>query len=462
MVKLSLEQVTKLTGGQLLRGNPETTVLSWAFDSRQAGPGSLFFALKNKRDGHDYVRDAYEKGAIAACISEVVSGLPPDFGLIKVADPLKALQTLAARVVQQASIKIVGITGSLGKTTTKEFIARLLSEKFKVLKSPGNFNNQLGVPISILSMDSSHEIAVLEMGTSRPGEIKQLTQIAPPDIAVITGIAPVHLEFFQNLEEIALAKKEILDGAREGALAVLRGDDPLVRKIAADYPQDRVFFFGCHEDCLIRAENLKYHGLNGLSFDLIYGQDKAPVKLPLLNQALVSDFLAACAVSFSLGLKLAEISPAFSDLPETEHRGRLLQFENGIKIYDDSYNSNPVALTEVLKSLGQIPAQRKIAVLGDMLELGPQEIDFHREVGRKIVKYGWDVLVTVGEKAKYLAEGAVDSGLDPNFIFSFSEATRAGSWLESFIQAGDFILIKGSRGLAMDQIVSYLKKVMEK
>ncbi|MDD8031239.1 MAG: UDP-N-acetylmuramoyl-tripeptide--D-alanyl-D-alanine ligase, partial [Acidobacteriota bacterium] len=209
MVKLSLEQVTKLTGGQLLRGNPETTVLSWAFDSRQAGPGSLFFALKNKRDGHDYVREAYEKGAIAACISEVVSGLPPDFGLIKVADPLKALQTLAARVVQQASIKIVGITGSLGKTTTKEFIARLLSEKFKVLKSPGNFNNQLGVPISILSMDSSHEIAVLEMGTSRPGEIKQLTQIAPPDIAVITGIAPVHLEFFQNLEEIALAKKEI-------------------------------------------------------------------------------------------------------------------------------------------------------------------------------------------------------------------------------------------------------------
>jgi UDP-N-acetylmuramoyl-tripeptide--D-alanyl-D-alanine ligase len=281
-------------------------------------------------------------------------------------------------------------------------------------------------------------------------------------VAVITGVAPVHLEFFQNLEEIALAKKEILEGARDSALAVLNGDDLLVRKIAAGYPREQVVFFGSHDDCLVRAENLKLHGLSGLSLELIFGQDRAPVRLPFLNQVLVSNFLAACAVAFSLGLKLEDIIPAFSDLPETEHRGQLLQFKNGIKIYDDSYNSNPVALTSVLKSLSQVPARRKIAVLGDMLELGPQEPEFHRQAGRKIAEYGWNVLVTVGERARYLAEGAVDSGFDPGCIFSFSEATRAGSWLESFIQAGDFILVKGSHSLAMDRIVLSLKKVMEK
>lgn len=461
MTTLFLAQAAQLTEGKLLQGNPEILVSSYTFDSRNVVPGALFFALKDKRDGHEFVRDAYQKGAVAACVSQRVPGLPPDFGLILVNNTLDALHKLAEKILRQTSLKVVAITGSIGKTSTKEFTARLLSEKFKVLKSPGNFNNQIGVPITILSLNTSDQIAVLEMGMSQPGEIKKLTQIAPPDVAVITGIAPVHLEFFKDMKEIALAKREILEGARNGALAVLNGDDLMVREIASNYSKGRIIFFGLNQDCLVRAENLKHHGYQGISFDLILAKQKTNLRLPFLNQALVSNLLAACAVSLAFGLNLEEISGALSNLPQTEHRGQLLEFKNGIKVYDDSYNSNPVALAAVLKSLGQIPARRKIAILGDMLELGPGELDFHLEVGKKIPESGWSILVTVGERAKYLAKGAVQNGFDSAHIYSFSEVPEVNDWLINFIQPGDFLLIKGSRGLALERIITFLRKEME-
>lgn len=461
MPVMYLARIAQLAGGKLVQGNPETLILSYTFDSRTVSPGALFFALKGTRDGHEFIQDAYKKGAIAACVSKEVKGLPPEFGLILVDDTLKALQNLAAKFLAESQVKVVGITGSIGKTSTKEFTTRLLSARFKVLKSHGNFNNQIGLPISILSMDGSHQIAVLEMAMSQAGEIKRLTEIAPPDVAVVTGIAPVHLEFFKSLEEIALAKKEILDGAKPGAVAILNGDDPLVRKIADTYSKGKIIFFGTNKEYPVRAEDIEHQGLEGIRFNLVYGQEKAEIRVPFLNEGLVINLLAACAVAFSYDLKLEEILPTLSDLPTIEHRGELIKLRDGIKIYDDSYNSNPVALTGVLKSLGQIEARRKIAVLGDMLELGPQEPDFHREVGKKIPEYGWDLLVTVGPRAKYLAEGAVENGFNRDKIFSFLEADEAKNWLKILIQPGDFLLIKGSRGLALDRIVQFLKKEME-
>ncbi|MCX8159626.1 MAG: UDP-N-acetylmuramoyl-tripeptide--D-alanyl-D-alanine ligase [Candidatus Saccharicenans sp.] len=460
MASLFLGQVAQLAGGRLLQGRPDTPILSYTFDSRQVAPGTLFFALKDKRDGHQFVRDAYDKGAAAACISEEVGSLPPDFGLIRVEDTLKALQTLAARWLGLHPVKIVGITGSVGKTSTKEFTAHLLQEKFRVLKSPGNFNNQIGVPISILSMDGSQEIAVLEMGMSQRGEISKLTDIAPPDVAVITAIAPVHLEFFRDLEDIALAKKEILEGAKPGALAVLNGDDSLLRKMGEAWG-GRVLYYGSSPDFPVRAENLEQLGLEGIRFDLVLGDEKTSLRVPFLNRALVSNLLAACAVAHSFGLKLAEILPALNDLPAVEHRGQLLELKNGIRVYDDSYNSNPVALKSVLESLGRIPARRKIAVLGDMLELGPQEISFHREAGARVPENGWNILVTVGQRARHLVEGAVECGFDPGSVYSFDEALQAAAWLRDFLQAGDLVLVKGSHGLALDRIVTFLKKEME-
>jgi len=461
MTGLRLSDIARLMRGTLLQGNPEAVVSSFIFDSREATPGSFFFALKDKRDGHLFVKDAYERGASAACISERISGLPIDFGLILVEDTLKALQTLAGKLLAQSQLKVVGITGSIGKTSTKEFTARLLSEKFKVLKSPGNFNNQIGLPISILSMKNTDQVAILEMGMNHRGEIKRLTEIAPPDVAVLTGVAPVHLEFFRDLEEIALAKQEILEGARDGAVAVLNGDDPRVRKMAAEYKKGPVIFYGCSPDCQVRAENLQSLGWDGWSLDLIYGRERTFLRVPFLNQALVFNLLAACAVAFSFDLKLADFYPAFSDLPLVEQRGQLLRLKNEISIYDDSYNSNPVALDWVLKSLGRIPARRKIAVLGDMLELGPQEIEFHRRAGKTVAQSGWDYLVTVGLRAKHMAEGAVENGLGGGNISSFSEASEVGLWLKTILKPGDFLLVKGSRGLALEKIINFLKNELE-
>jgi UDP-N-acetylmuramoyl-tripeptide--D-alanyl-D-alanine ligase len=461
MASMPLVRIAQLTGGKLIQGNPETLILSFTFDSRSVSPGALFFALKGARDGHEFVYDAYEKGAIAACVSEKDKNLPPDFGLVLVDDTLKALQRLATRVLVESPVKVVAITGSIGKTSTKEFTARLLSTRFKILKSPRNFNNRIGLPISILSMNSSHEIAVLEMGMSQAGEIRELTEIAPPDVAVLTGIAPVHLEFFASLEDIAMAKEELLEGAKPGALAVLNGDDPLVRKLAGSYSKGQIIFFGTGADCPVRAENIRHLGLKGMRFNLVYGQEKAEVAVPFLNEALVNNLLAACAVAFSFSVKLDKLLPAFSELPTIEHRGELLKLKNGVKIYDDSYNSNPVALSGVLKSLSHISTRRKIAVLGDMLELGARELDFHRETGKKIPEYGWDVLVTVGPRAKLLAEGAIENGFNRDQIFSFNEADEARNWLKTFIQAGDFLLIKGSRAMALDRIIQFLKNQTE-
>jgi len=256
MAALSLIALARLMEGKLMQGRPEEIINSYAFDTRDISPGALFFALKGARDGHEFISEALKKGAKGACVSREVSGLPSEFGLILVDDTLKAMQLLAARILKNHSTKVVGITGSLGKTSTKEFAARILSTRFNVLKSPGNYNNQIGLPISILSLNESSEIAVLEMGMSQAGEIRRLTEIAPPDVAVITGIAPVHLEFFKSLEDIAQAKKEILDGARPSATAILNGDDPLLRKIGETYSKGPIIYFGSEENCRIRAVDI--------------------------------------------------------------------------------------------------------------------------------------------------------------------------------------------------------------
>jgi UDP-N-acetylmuramoyl-tripeptide--D-alanyl-D-alanine ligase len=301
----------------------------------------------------------------------------------------------------------------------------MLSSRYGVLKSRGNYNNQIGLPISILSLTGAHQVAVLEMGMSQPGEIKRLTQIAPPEVAVITRLAPVHLEFFTSLEAIAQAKKEILTGARPGATAVLNGDDPLIREIAADFPRDKIIYFGQNDKYPVRAEEIEQQGWSGLNCNLIYGQEKARVSLPILNEGLITNVLAAAGVAYYFGLGLNEILPCLQNWPELDHRGRLLKLKTGINIYDDSYNSNPVALQEVLKSLGRLPAGRKIAVLGDMLELGQSENQFHQEIGQRIPGYGWDYLVTVGTRARHIAEG----GPEPGFSIrpGFNLSARPGS-----------------------------------
>ena len=379
-----------------------------------------------------------------------------NFGLVRVKDTVAALQALAHDVLVRRPVKVVGVTGSVGKTTTKEFTAALLASRFRVLKSEGNFNNHLGLALSLLRLQPDHEAAVLEMGMSAAGELLALTRVAPPDVAVITNVSPVHLQFFKGLDDIALAKKEILDGARPGATAVLNGDDPLVIKIASGFAGRRVTF-GRTRGCDVRAEDVESKGYSGFEFLLRYGQESARIAFPFVNDTAVSNLLAASAVCLALGLRLEEIRPAILALQPFSGRGALVETGGGIRVCDDSYNSNPRALEAALRSLVALPAARKVAVLADMLELGEGEKEFHRRAGEVAARAGWDVLIAIGPLAALIAEGAAGAGMSDASIHRFADAAAAAGGITGIVRDGDLVLVKGSRGMKTETIVDKLK-----
>jgi UDP-N-acetylmuramoyl-tripeptide--D-alanyl-D-alanine ligase len=456
MARFSLTEVARLTGGRILRGAAGTVFRSFSIDSRETAPGGLFFAIRAERDGHDFVPAAAANGAAGAVVSRPVSLAGETFGLVLVEDTLAALQDLAAAALARRPVKVVGITGSIGKTTTKEFAAALLSSRFKTLKSTANFNNHLGLPLSLLGLEEDDEVAVLEMGMSAPGEIRALARIAPPDVAVITNVAPVHLKFFGSLDEIAGAKREILEGAKAGATAVINGDDPLVRRIAGDWNGPRITF-GRDGSNDVRAGDVRPKGLEGTDFVLEIGTEKTEVASPFLNDAHVMNLLAAAAAAHACGVPVADMPARISALGSFAMRGTLTRLPGGALLYDDSYNSSPRALEGVLESLaGRFPS-RKIAVLGDMLELGARERDFHRRAGETVSRLGWDVLVAVGPLAAEMAAGAAEAGMERGRILAFSDSRSAAGPVSRLIREGDLILVKGSRGMKMEEIVERLK-----
>ena len=455
MAKLRLDEIARVSGGSILQGPPELTFERYGIDSRRTEPGELFFAVPGRRDGHDFVAAAAARGAAGAVVARPVAVPSAGFGLVRVEDTVAALQALAHAVLVREPVKVVGITGSVGKTTTKEFTAALLAPRFSVLKSEGNYNNHLGLALSLLRLEPGHDAAVLEMGMSAPGEIRALTRVAPPDVAVITNVSPVHLQFFRDLDEIARAKKEILDGAKPGAAAVLNADDPLVMKIASGFP-GRKLTFGRAPGADVRAEELRSAGYSGFSFVLRYGQESALILLPFLNEAAVVNLLAAAAVSFALGLRLDDIRPAILGLRPLPGRGFLAEAPGGVRVYDDSYNSNPRALEAVLSSLAVLPAARKVAVLADMLELGPGEREFHARAGESVARTGWDVLVAVGPLAGIMADGALAAGLAASAVHRFADAQAAAGAVAGLVREGDLVLVKGSRGMRTETIVEAL------
>ncbi len=460
MAELRLGEIAAKTGGRIVQGDPNYLFRKFNIDSRLSEPGELFFAIVAKRNGHDYIPHAASKGAGGAVVSQDVPHLGPDFGLVRVADTSAALQTLAKAVLREHPLKVVGITGSIGKTTTKEFAACLLSREFEVHKSEGNFNNALGLPLSLLKLTPGHEVTVLEMGTSTPGELLGLTQIAAPDVSVITNINPVHLEFFHNLEGIAAAKSEILEGTRPGGQAVLNGDDIMVRKIARGW-KGKVIFFGLSSGCDVQASAIKKMGLAGLEFDLYLNSRKERVRFPFLYEDYVSNLLAAVSVCHALSVPLEKIVDEIPHLKPFPRRGGLVPLGHGIQLVDDSYNSNPKALEGVLKALSGLPAKRKVAVLGDMLELGDGEAEFHRRAGEQVAKWGWDVLVTIGRSGVLMAEGALSAGMGKDRIFSFPRSEEAAAEILSLIQEGDLVLVKGSRGVRTDIVADGLKEALK-
>ncbi len=456
---MNLQQLSEHMQGAILQGDPRLRFQRYNIDSRLTESGDLFFAIQSRRDGHDFVADAVRRGAAGAVISRDVPPLPTVTALVRVKDTLCALQDLAQHVFGTVRPRVVGITGSIGKTTTKEFTAELLSTRHNILKSEGNFNNHLGLPLTLLRLERHHTTAVLEYAMSAPGEIAALTRIVPPDVAVITNVKPVHLEFFSGIDAIAKAKRELLEGAARPATAVLNYDDPRVRDMAAGW-EGQALFFGLSPDCAIRAENIRYLGWDGLSFDLIYQEERRPTRLPFFNRGQLYNFLAAAAVASVFGIPVQAVAEAAGRLHAGDKRGRVYVLDRRIRIIDDSYNSNPAALEEALKSLSRLPSGngRRIAVLGDMLELGETETGYHRRAGEFAARTAIDLLIAVGPRSRHLAAEAIAAGMDSAKVLYFDDSREAAEHVPTLMQEGDVWLIKGSRGVYMDVIVKKLKE----
>ncbi|MBS3819160.1 UDP-N-acetylmuramoyl-tripeptide--D-alanyl-D-alanine ligase [bacterium] len=457
MVELALNNLAQKMDGSILQGSPDQSFDKYNIDSRLTQPGELFFAIEAGRDGHKFIEDAYKKGAAGAVVSKNISISDKNFALIQVPDTLQALQQTGKKVLSEMEVKVVGITGSIGKTTTKEFTSSLLSLSYKVFKSRGNYNNYLGLPLSILQIQEHHEIAVLEMGINQPHEMKTLTHIAPPDLAAIINILPVHLEFFQTIEELASTKKEILEGMKKGGTAVLNGDNLWTQKIAHQWKGPKLLF-GLSKNCPMRAVHIHKSFSQGISCDLIYEHKQKRVHLPFIYDHYLYNFLSAAAIAQLFSVPLEDIPRKTPYLKPGSMRGTIIHLPHEITLVDDSYNSNPVALKSILKSLASFPSKRKVAVLGDMLELGEKKREYHVQAGSQLVQYGWDILITVGPLSKDTAKGSLNAGMERNRIFCFDDSEEAAEEIPSLLKKNDLVLIKGSRGIKTEKIVEKLKQ----
>lgn len=441
--------------------NTSDEALGYGIDSRTIGAGELFFAVKGERlDGHDYVGSALANGAVAAVVSNrwVVPAEVDEKKLLRVADcedcVLGALQTLAHAVRRDWGGRVIGVTGSAGKTTTKEAIAQVLSTRFNVLKSAGNLNNAFGLPLQLLRLEREHEVAVLEMGMNHAGEITALAKIAEPNWAVVSNVGPVHLEFFPDgIAGIARAKYELVQALPADGIAVLNFDDEHVAAFARGMGK-RATFYGLREGAEVRATHVAEIGAGGIAFTVEAHGMCADVQLYLLGRHNVSNALAAIAVGLRSGMGLAECAAAVSGLRAGDKRGELMEWR-GATLINDCYNSNPRALDAMVDALMAMPGSRHIVVAGEMLELGPEAEALHRACGERMAERGVTKLIGVRGKAEAMVSAARDAGLAAKFV---EKPEAAGEWLRANVQAGDVVLLKASRGVALEKALAGLKQ----
>jgi len=447
--------------------DPVARVAGVTIDSRAVRPGELFLAIHGARhDGHDFVGAALAAGAAAAVVERRRLGEYPEdirARLFGVERTLDALQTLARAVRRRWAVvspgrRIAAVTGSTGKTTTKEILAALVAERFRVLKTEGNLNNEYGLPLTLLKLEDSHEAAVAELGMSARGEIARLAQIAEPEIGVVTNVAAVHLEFFASTEEIALAKRELIEGlAGRDPVAVLNADDARVARFGEGF-RGRVMTFGFAPGAEFRAEALEERGPAGTAFDFVFPGGRARLELPLIGRHNVANALAALAAASLWGVTPAQAGAAFARLSPAAMRGEVLRFAEGFVVLNDSYNSNPLALEAMVHLLAATPGHgRRILVAGEMLELGPQSPELHRRAGEQAARAGVDWVFAVQGAAREIAAGARAAGVNNGQARFFESSAAAAEVLAGFVAAGDLVLVKGSRGVKMERIVEAIR-----
>lgn len=448
-MKATLAELARAIGATLPAAH-DALIEGWSVDSRTIRPGELFFALKGPRfDGHDFVGEALARGAVGAVVERSLPGVQGP--LLVVPDTQRALEAAGSWARDRFQGRVIAVTGSAGKTTTKDAIAELLGTAMEVARSEGNLNNHVGVPLSLLRLPEQARAAVLELAMNHAGEIRRLAALARPEIGVVTNVGHAHVGFFESLDQVALAKRELIESLPPHGVAVLNADDERVAAFAQVHP-GLVLTFGFSERADVRAEDVSF-GAEGSRFRV----GNVWFECPLPGRHGVMNVLAALAVARLFGLPLERLRDAVRKLEAGGMRGRRLM-HRGVLILDDCYNSNPEALRAMLETLAATPARRRIAVLGEMLELGRWAEALHREAGRRVVECGVDVLVGIRGAARFLVEEAVRAGMPPGAAFFFEDPVEAGRFLRGLLREGDAVLFKGSRGVQVERALQeYLR-----
>ena len=428
-----------------VRAASDARITGWSVDSRTIAPGDLFFALRGpNHDGNAYVDGALRKGAVAAVVDQKQNLPENDPPLMVVTDSLVALQKAAAWARLQWNGDVVGVTGSAGKTSTKDVIAEMLAATMPVGKTIGNFNNHVGVPLSILRLPAEARVAVLEMGMNHAGEIRELAAIARPRIGVVTNVGHAHMESFDSIEGVAAAKRELIEALPPDGIAVLNADDPRVSRFR-EVHSGQTITFGLGEGADVRAEQVEYTAA-GVRFRV----NGVPFESQLMGRHNILNLLAGIAVASIYGIRLEQLTGVVRKIAAGSMRGQRFE-HNGILILNDCYNSNPDAARAMIDVLRETPAKRRIAVLGEMLELGHWAGSLHRDVGVYLASCGIDVLVGIRGEARQLVDAAKEAGQAVDAAFFFHDTAAAGDFLRQTARPGDVILFKGSRGTHVEQ-----------
>ena len=462
----NLEQILLATGGRLSAGECHASFCGISTDSRTVKAGDIFLALAGVNyDGTRFVNDALKKGAAGVIVNGPLPAFSASIPVVVVNDTLAALGDLAAyRRSIMRNLKVLAVTGSSGKTTVKDMAASILSTCGRVIKTSKNYNNLIGLPLSLLPVSYSHDFAVLEMGMNAPGEIARLTEIADPEVACINNVHPAHLEGLGDIAGVARAKGELFVHCRSSAALVVNIDDPYARRLSRKSTQELITF-GRRKDAAIRATHIHNNGVSGSSFTLHIDSKKKRVRLGALGEHNVLNGLAAAAMAWAVGADISQIAAGLEKFTPADNRLQLIQLRNGLQVVNDSYNANPASMRAALTAVQKLgKGKKRIAVLGDMLELGDFSIAAHAEIGEAAARQGFDFLVTIGDYAKTMAVAARKAGMKQDRAVALANHKDVAALLKELlainsIAAGDLLLLKGSRGMKMEKIVELLDEI---
>ena len=453
--------IAEVIQGRMKRGESESGYIGISTDSRFIRPGQVFWALKGERfDGHDFLEEAVRKGASGLVVQKGTpfSGIRAGASIIEVDDTLQALGDLAAKYRRLYDIPLVAVTGSNGKTTTKEMIASILSTKKRVLKNKGNFNNLIGLPLSLLNLSVKHDVGVVELGMNRRGEIARLTKISDPTVGVVTNIGPVHLEHLKTLAAVAEAKGELFQEMSSEATAIINKDDPQIDKLSQKFSGKKITIGIAHPG-EVSARSIKLIGEKGIKFDLMILGETIPIYLPMIGEHNVMNVLAAAAAVVAVGEKPDIIPGALEQFANFPLRQEIVKLSNDITVINDAYNANPISMKLALDTFLDLKGSaRGVAVLGDMLELGSEAVARHHKLGEQIAQSDIDCLFLMGNYATEVRVGAIAGGFPSESIVIGRGHQELADLLKTFLKKGDWMLVKGSRGMEMEKVVKNLSR----